>query len=164
MASCFYKPGKLTVFALAVLFFFSCNEKKEATIENHEPVAWSFVAEKKQNDIFEVKAIAELQSGWHIYSQSTPAGGPVPTHLRFQQNPLIKFIGDVREEGKREQHYEPLFEVDVFQFSHKVAFVQDVQVRSAATTRLSGSVRFMACNSQQCLPAKELPFSVVLKN
>lgn len=143
----------------------SCGNNKPASEkEKGEPVTWSFESEKKGTGEFLVKATASLQPGWHIYSLATPEGGPVPTSLRFQPNPLVTLKGNVQEDGKIEQHYEALFEVDVMQFSDQVSFVQGVQVKPGVNTKLNGSVRFMACNSQLCMPAKELPFSVQLEN
>ncbi|MGV3527723.1 MAG: protein-disulfide reductase DsbD domain-containing protein [Flavisolibacter sp.] len=156
---------RLILIAVVAVLIASCGEEKPSSEnENTDPVTWSFEQEKKHAGEFLIKAKATLQPGWHIYSQATPEGGPVPTKLRFQPNPLVALKGNVQENGKIEQHYEPLFEVDVMQFSDQVSFVQGVQVKPGVNTKLNGSVRFMACNSQLCMPAKELPFSVQLEN
>lgn len=128
-----------------------------------DPVHWSFTAKKINATIYEVHLTATIQSGWHTYSQTTPEGGPVPTSITFTKNPLLTLEGKAKEIGKLEQHSEPLFGVDVKQFSNKVDFVQVVKLKAPAKTNISGSVEFMVCNDRECLPPKSEKFSVDLK-
>lgn len=131
-----------------------------AQIEN--PVQWTFSAKKINATTYEVHLTAKLDGEWHLYSQSTPDGGPVPTSISFLKNPLITLNGAVREDGKMEKHFEKLFGVEVKQFSDKVDFVQTVNVKAGVKTALRGSVRFMVCNDESCLPPKAENFSVTL--
>jgi hypothetical protein len=65
--------------------------------------------------------------------------------------------------GKLEQHAEPLFGVDVKQFSNKVDFVQVVKVKGNIKTVVAGTIDFMVCNDKQCLPPSSQKFSISLK-
>lgn len=127
-----------------------------------EPVKWSFTAKKLSTGNYEVRLTATIESGWHIYSQTTPDGGPVPTSVSFTKNPLVILDGKVKEVGKLEQKHEKIFEVDVKQFSNKVEFVQKVKVKGKAKTTVAGGVEFMVCDDKQCLPPKTVKFSVAL--
>ena len=127
------------------------------------PVKWSFSSKKLDASTYEVHITATIDKGWHTYSQSTPEGGPIPTSINFTKNPLISMEGKSKEVGKMEQHHEPLFNVDVKQFSDKVDFVQVVKVKGAANTSVSGTIESMACNDKQCLPPSTEKFSVSLK-
>src|SRR5579875_1559752 len=82
-----------------------------------DPVRWSFFSKKINASTYEVHLTATIESGWHTYSQTTPEGGPVPTSISFTKNPLLTLEGKTKEIGKLEQHNEPLFGVDVKQFS-----------------------------------------------
>ena len=104
-----------------------------------------------------------MEDGWHIYSQTTPDGGPVPTSVGFTKNPLITVAGGWKEAGKLEQHFEPLFGVDVKQYSGKVDFVRTVTVKPGIKTAFKGNVEFMTCNDTECLPPKTVNFSIELK-
>ena len=104
-----------------------------------------------------------MENGWHVYSQHTPDGGPVPTSIQFAKNPLLTLNGTPKESGKKEQKFEDLFGVDVIQFSDKVVFVQKVEVKGKAKTTLTGSVEFMTCNDRECLPPTTQKFSIALK-
>lgn len=127
------------------------------------PVKWSFSTKKITANTYEVHLTAEIQSGWHLYSQTTPEGGPVPTKVSFTKNPLLTLKGEAKEIGKLEQRNEPLFGVDVKQFSNKVNFVQTVTVKEGVKTSLIGEVEFMTCNDRECLPPATQKFSIALK-
>lgn len=133
----------------------------KAQVQN--PVQWSFTSKKINATTYEVHLTASMESGWHIYSQSTPEGGPVPTSIEFSKNPLLILDGKAKEVGKLEQHFETLFGVEVKQFSNKVDFVQVVKIIGKAKTALSGSVEFMTCNDRECLPPRTQKFSIALK-
>ena len=127
------------------------------------PIAWTFTCKAIDGNTYEVSMSANIEDGWHIYSQSTPEGGPVPTAISFAKNPLVSLVGQPKEVGKLEQRHEELFGVDVKQFSGKVVFVQVVKLKGKAKTALSGSVYFMTCNDHECLPPVTRKFEIALK-
>lgn len=127
------------------------------------PVHWTFTSKKINETTFEVVISAKLDQGWHIYSQTTPDGGPTPTAISFSKNPLVTLDGTAKESGKLEQKHEKLFGVDVKQFSGKVDFIQTVRLKGKAKTAVNGTVEFMTCNDRECLPPKTQKFSVVLQ-
>ena len=128
-----------------------------------DPVKWSFSSKKINETTFEVSLTATVDPSWHIYSQTTPDGGPTPTTISFAKNPLLNLDGTAKEVGKLEQKHEPLFGVDVKQFSNKVEFVQTVILKAKAKTTINGTIEFMTCNNRECLPPTTQAFSVALK-
>ena len=128
-----------------------------------DPVKWSYASKKIDESTFEINLTATVDPSWHIYSQTTPEGGPSATVISFTRNPLIQLEGEVKEVGKLEQKHEELFGVDVKQFSNKVSFVQTVRLKGKAKTAITGTIEFMTCNSRECLPPKTEKFSVALK-
>ncbi len=127
-----------------------------------DPVDWKFSSKKINPTTYEVRLTAKLDDGWHIYSQTTADGGPVPTSISFAKNPLLSTSGAVKEIGKLEKHFEPLFGVEVKQYSDKVEFVQTVTVKPGIKTSVAGTVEFMTCNDRECLPPKAVKFAVPL--
>lgn len=132
-----------------------------AQIQN--PVEWTATTKKIADKVYEVHLTANIDKGWHIYSQTTPEGGPIPTSLTFTKNPLLTVEGKAKEIGKMEKHNEPLFGVDVKQFSNSVDFVQLVKLKAPVKTSVNVAVEFMVCNDKQCLPPSTKKFSVALK-
>src|SRR5689334_17829532 len=128
-----------------------------------DPVQWGFTTKKIAPLIYEVHLTATIEGGWHLYSQTTPEGGPIATSIEFTKNPLVAIQGAAKEVGKLEQRHEELFGVDVKQFSNKVDFVQTVTLKGKVTTNVSGSIEFMTCNDHECLPPKSVKFSIALK-
>ncbi len=131
-----------------------------AQVQN--PVDWTFTTKKINASTYEVHLIAKMEPGWHVYSQTTPDGGPIPTTISFSKNPLVSLNGKTKEVGKLEQRFEELFGVDVKQFSDQVSFVQTIQVKGKVKTSLSGSVEFMTCNDRECMPPTTQKFSIAL--
>lgn len=127
------------------------------------PVDWDFQVRKIGEGQFEVTYTATLQKGWHIYSQFTPDGGPVPTRITVLRNPLLQLDGQAREVGKPEVRHEELFGVDVRQFSNKVQFVQKLRVKGKVKTALRGNIEYMTCNDKECLPPATVPFEISLQ-
>lgn len=126
------------------------------------PVKWAYSAKKLAAGKYEVRMTATIEKGWHLYSQTTPEGGPVPTSFTFTKNPLVTMAGPVKELGKLETHFEKLFDVNVKQFSDKVDFVQVVTVKGNVKTNVSGKVEYMVCDDKQCLPPATQQFSISL--
>jgi thiol:disulfide interchange protein DsbD len=126
------------------------------------PVKWNFNSKRINATTCEIHLTASLENGWHMYSQTTPEGGPIPTSIEFIKNPLVSIDGPAKELGKLEQRYEPLFGVDVKQFSNKVDFVQIVKMKGKAKTAINGTVEFMTCNDHECLPPSSQKFSIAL--
>jgi thiol:disulfide interchange protein DsbD len=135
----------------------------EAAAQVRDPVKWTYSARVTGPGRYEVAVKAVIEKGWHLYSQSTPDGGPIPTAFRFTRNPLIEMTSPVREVGKMERRHEKLFGVDVYQYSNGVTFVQTLTVKGKVKTNLSGSVEYMVCNDSECLPPATQNFSVELR-
>jgi len=130
---------------------------------SQEPVQWNFSTKRIDEKTFEMHLTGTITSPWHIYSQFTPTGGPVATQISFSNNPIIAMIDKVREIGSLEQHHEPLFGVDVKQFSGIVDFVQVVQLKANVKTSVTGTIKYMTCNDKECLPPKTIPFTIIIK-
>lgn len=146
---------------LSALLLIVLSATAVAQVKN--PVKWAFSVKKVSGGVFQIHMNATIEQGWHIYSQSTPEGGPIPTAFTFSKNPLVTVSGKVKEIGKVEKHFEPLFKVDVIQFSDKVEFVQLVKVKKGVKTSVNGLVEYMSCNDKECLPPKEEKFSLSLQ-
>lgn len=126
------------------------------------PVQWSYASKKLDGDRYEISITALIQGKWHLYSQATPEGGPVPTRFSFANNPMILLEGAVKEEGKLHEKYEEVFEMKVKYYEGKVVFQQVVKLKKKIKTQLTGTVEYMVCDDTQCLPPKKEFFKVAL--
>ena len=128
------------------------------------PVSWSFNSKKVSDKTYEVHLTANIQSGWHLYSQDQPSDAiAIPTSVTINNNPLLKLDGKVKEVGKMEKFNDKNLGISAHQYSNKVDFVQVVKVKSNARTNVSGSVEFQTCDDKKCLPPKTVNFDIALK-
>jgi hypothetical protein len=148
---------KFLLVALSFCFAFAV----KAQVEN--PVEWAFSAKKINTRQYEVSATATFSKPWHIYSQTTPDGGPVATKFSFNSNPLLSLSGKTKETGKLEVVHDKNFGVDVKFYSDKVVFTQVVNTKATVKTNITGTVEYMVCNDSRCLPPKKVPFDIQLQ-
>lgn len=128
-----------------------------------DPVKWNYAAVKKGDNAYELVITAVVPKPWHIYSQATAKGGPVPTSFVFKKNPLITADGKLKENGKMETIHDKNFGVDVKYYSDKVEFVQTVKLKGKVKTNIAGTVEYMVCNDEKCLPPTKKSFDVKLQ-
>ncbi|ANI88928.1 hypothetical protein A9P82_06240 [Arachidicoccus ginsenosidimutans] len=134
-----------------------------AAFAQESPVNWTSKAEKVSAGTYKVIITATFAEPWHVYSQHTPDGGPVPTTFKFNKNPLVTLVGKTEEKGDLKTMHDPNFGVDVKSYSDKVDFIQVVKVKGNIKTNVTGTVNFMACNDHECRPPMDVPFSVKLQ-
>ncbi len=130
-----------------------------AQVQN--PVSWKYEAEKV-GATYHVIITASIDNHWHIYSQNTGKNGPVPTTITFKNNPLITLVGKVKEAGKLEKIYDKNFQTDVLFYSNKVVFAQAIKVKAGIKTNISGTVEYMVCDDEKCLPPTKKTFDIKL--
>lgn len=127
------------------------------------PVNWQYEARKKSPGVYEIILTATVDHPWHIYSQNTGKGGPIPTSISFKPNPLVSKTGAIQEQGKLEKVFDKNFNTQVLFYSDQVKFVQTVKVKGGIKTNLSGTVEYMVCDDSQCLPPVKKSFDLKLQ-
>ena len=121
-----------------------------------DPVQWSLspVAGKTQvapggKAYFELKA--NIESGWHLYSPTTPAGGPIITKIKVQDNPALSGFQIYRPQPIRK--LDPNFNIDTETYADSATFLVELTAGSATgDTNVTVDVRYQACNDVKCLP------------
>ncbi|MBC9797720.1 protein-disulfide reductase DsbD domain-containing protein [Sinomicrobium weinanense] len=127
-----------------------------------DSVEWNFTSKRLDDKTYEVRISAEMEYPWHIYSQYTKDGGPLPTDIVFTDNPAIELEGEIKEEGGLIEKYEELFMVDTSYYIGRVDFIQRVKVKKETPQVLKGSVTFMACTDKQGLTPQQVEFNIKL--
>lgn len=134
-----------------------------AAAQIQDPVDWSYSVKKVSADTYTFTATANIEGDWHIYSQTTGKGGPVPTKIIFKKNPLITVVGATKETGKVKQVYDELFKTNVRYIGETATYTQTIKVRAGLKTNISGSVEYMVCDDRQCLPPSKKTFDLKLQ-
>ena len=128
-----------------------------------DPVDWSYSVKKVSADTYTFTANANIEGDWHIYSQTTGKGGPVPTKINFNKNPLVTIVGATKEVGKVKQVYDDLFKTTVRYIGETATYTQTLKVRGGVKTNISGFVAYMVCDDRQCLPPSKKTFDLKLQ-
>ncbi len=114
---------------------------------SQEVVEWTYAYDKEEGIVY---FDAEIEDGWHLYSQNINNGiGPIPTSFEFANTKSVKFLGKVSEPQAIEE-YDGNFEGDLAYFVDDVRFSQKVKVKTAGDVDVT--ITFMVCNGETCLP------------
>jgi len=125
-----------------------------------EPVSWKFSSNKTGEQEYELVFKADIDLHWHLYSQDIPMSPPA-TRFTFAENSNYKLIGDVIEESRVIEEYDPNFEMELKYFAHEAIFKQKVQLTGKGA-KVTGAVEFMSCDDTKCLPPTEVDFNFTL--
>ena len=125
-----------------------------------DPVKWNFEIETLDENEVDLIIRAEIDAGWHLYSQEA-GDGPVSTSFTFFANEKIKMKGKVIE-GEAHEEYDPNFESVLRYFDKEAIFKQRIKLLKEESTLLKGELQFMVCNDAMCLPPEWVDIEVVL--
>ncbi|HEY3742854.1 MAG TPA: cytochrome c biogenesis protein CcdA [Bryobacteraceae bacterium] len=140
--------------ATAVLFLlFAVGASAQIT----DPVSWSMApATAAPGGKVQLKLTAKLGEGWHLYSPTTPKGGPIPTTITLDQNPAIESYK--LYQPKPDRKFDAAFGIDTETFEGDVVFVFEALVKKDAAlgpAELTAHLRYQACNAKECRPPKK---------
>ena len=125
------------------------------------PITWDYSAKKISKNVYEVHLKANIESGWHLYSQKQAEDFlGIPTNVKFARHPLVMFSGKVTEVGELEKSKDPVLNIESAYYSSQVDFVQTVTIGNSARTTVSGSIKFQVCTDEKCLPPASVSFNV----
>ena len=122
-----------------------------------DPVQWTLAPEHGQSQIlpgdkafFELRAA--IQPGWHLYSPTTPAGGPIITKIQLESNPALSGYSVYRPQPSRK--LDPNFQIDTETYAGEAVFLIDAQTNKSANgdATVRAMVRYQACTDVKCLP------------
>jgi len=108
-----------------------------------KPVKWTCTVEDKKNGEATLVMKANIEKDWHIYSQFTPDGGPLPTVFTFDKNDCYSPVDKVSE-PKAHEDYDSTFEVKVLTLDGTPVFRQRIKY-TKEDCKITGRVEGQAC-------------------
>lgn len=142
------------LFLSLVFLFFSV-----MAFSQSNPVSWSFSLAQADDGTYVLSATANIQAGWYVYSQDLDGDGPVPTQLTVAGQDGLTTVGESSETGDKVAGYDEIFGMDIVKFKKMATFSQPLRLQETVQV-VEGSIMFMCCNDEQCLPPRDVPFSV----
>ncbi|MGO4772317.1 cytochrome c biogenesis protein CcdA [Flavobacterium sp. W22_SRS_FK3] len=142
---------------LFIVFLFTINS---VTAQIYDPVSFISSVKELGDNKYALTITAKIDTGWHIYSQNVPKGGPAPTAFTFPKSKNYKTIGGVSEPEGHEVD-DPVFQMRIKYFADKAVFTQNIERKSTDAFTVNASIFFMVCNDNSCLPPtdKEVKFT-----
>ena len=109
------------------------------------PVKFSQQITDDGKKIVTVSITASINSGWHLYDQNLPKGGPVP--LTFHTDKLVgaKALGGFKANKQPKSYIDDIFNVEVREFEGSVTFSQRLEITDAKAFAYEGYLKGQAC-------------------
>ncbi len=120
-----------------------------------DPVTWTTSVEKLSDTEYVLVSKASIEKGWHLYSQTVPEDGPIPTTFIYDDSEgTFKIAGNTSEEAGHTVD-DPVFKMKIKFFENTATFKQKVKVEDGLIA-INGFVEFMVCDDTRCLPPTEV--------
>lgn len=122
-----------------------------------DPVKWKSAIKMTDATNGVVTFTATVDAGWHVYGTHLPAGGPEPTSVHWN-NQGVKLVGGLTPSKAAHKQHDETFDMDLSWWTGSVTLSQKFTV-TAKEYKIEGSIRFMACDDENCTPPKSESFS-----
>jgi thiol:disulfide interchange protein DsbD len=130
-----------------------------------DPVAWKLTppeAPVKAGARFNVKLLAEVRDGWHLYSLKPMAEGPIATRIWIAEGQPFSLAGAIQSPDP-EVVQDPSFGMEVELYEGEAVFTLPVRAAPGAAPggqKLVVSASYQSCNNKLCLPPKTVKLEV----
>ena len=127
-----------------------------------DPIKWETSVQKKSKKEYTLITTATIDKGWHLYSQSVPDDGPIPTTFFYDVSKGDFSLIDKTTEEKGHTVDDPVFGMKIKFFENLAIFEQRIKVLGEVTS-INASVEFMVCDDTKCLAPTEIDLVFNLK-
>jgi DsbC/DsbD-like thiol-disulfide interchange protein len=146
--------------ALILLFFLFAPIVLKAQIL--KPVKWSYASRRISNSEAVIFLKANIDNGWHVYSQNIGKDGPTRTVFKYIHSSNFTLNGKTIEPTPI-SHFDKVFNMQIGYFEHQVIFQQKIKLRSSGQIMVRGTIEYGTCNDHECLPPEDIEFSIPIK-
>jgi len=129
------------------------------------PVTWTISAEPKNaapGSKVLLRLDATIESGWHLYSLSTPPPSP-PTKIQLAASPIAEPGPISYQEPKRA--FDKNFNIETQTYDEKASFVLETSLKPDAPpgpAELAAELRYNVCDATRCLPPRKLTLTAAI--
>ncbi|MGL5112525.1 MAG: protein-disulfide reductase DsbD family protein [Flavobacterium sp.] len=130
---------KYLILGISVMLFSMANAQML------DPVKWTSKIEQKSASTLILTFSAVIENEWHVYSQFTPDGGPLPLEITFKnQQGNYALVGKAKE-GKTRTAYNDVFEVNETFFEKKAQVTQEITLLNKGLKTIEVVFNYQAC-------------------
>ena len=129
-----------------------------ASAQSAPAVTWQVTA--KMTSATEGVAVfkARIAPGWHLYGLELPKGGPKPTVIDAGASAGIEWTGALVPDRQPVKTHDKMFDIDLTWWDSDIAFRRKFKVTDPANARVAGTITYMGCNDETCLPPANVKF------
>lgn len=128
-----------------------------------KPVKWTSKTERISDTEFNLIFNATIENEWHVYSQFTPEGGPLPLEIVFKnQKQNYELVGKTVE-SKSSRKFNDVFGVDEIFFEKSFTLTQKIKVLNTINTVVKVNVSYQVCRQSCINDDKDFTFTLPLK-
>jgi thiol:disulfide interchange protein len=110
-----------------------------------KPVKWSAKTEKIAENEFNLIINAVIEKDWHVYSQFTPDGGPLPMELKFANaKGNFELVGKAKESEYKKQMND-VFGVEEYYFSNSFTITQKIKITNFNFSKAILNIDYQVC-------------------
>ena len=114
---------------------------------------------------FDVKMEAAIDGNWHMYSTTTPPGGPIPTRFTVLSGEPFSISGTVRQSPPKTE-FDPNFGIQTEVYAGRAEFWIPLKVALSAKPgdyKLRLQAYYQVCDDKSCLPPRDVPVSIKIQ-
>jgi len=113
--------------------------------EIKSPVKWEGSVNQISENEYELIYQAEIEDEWHIYSQFTPDGGPIPMMFDYvDAEGNYQIEGDAKE-SETKRAFNETFGVDEIYFSKNATFTQPITLLNTEVDLIKAQLFYQVC-------------------
>ncbi len=145
---------RLATLFLSILLMSSVN----AVAQIAEPAKWDIAIKMTDDSHGEIIMSSKIENGWHVYSNDIDPGiGPQPLEVVWDKLEGVELTGNLKADKAPHTQYDDMFEAELSWWENAVTVRQAFKMTSTAYV-IEGTLKFAACNDQNCIPPQKVPF------
>ena len=125
-----------------------------------DPVKWTTKIEKKSDNNYLIIFNGVIENDWHLYSQFTPDGGPLPLEVIFKnQKGNYNLVGKAKE-SKTTTAFNDVFEVNETYFTKKAQIQQEIILTNLQNSSVEVVFNYQVCKDACINLEKKFTFTI----
>ncbi len=122
------------------------------------PVKWTVALDMTDGNKGEIVMTADILSGWHMYSNEVdPDIGPTPLSVDWSKLEGVTLEGKLTADKVSHKEFDEMFGANLSWWTERVV-IKQAFVAGSDHYAVAGTIRFSACNDQNCIPPQKETF------
>jgi thiol:disulfide interchange protein DsbD len=153
------KPKTAWKLRVSSLFFAFFLILPLASAQRPHPAHWTLAgpAQAAPGSTFVATLDLKLDEPWHMYSLTTPKGGPIVTTIVLADSPAVASFSVFTPPASRK--FDPNFNIDTETYDKEARFYLRIALKPGAPAGpldLTAQMRYQLCTDKECLPPKKV--------